>query len=60
VINGSTAKADALATAMMVMGETEALSLAEKYDIPAYLLVKQGDGFVVKHSTAFSRYLSGE
>lgn len=60
VVDTSTAKADALATAMMVMGEEDALSLAEQAHIPVYLLVKQGDGFAVKYSTAFSRYLVGE
>lgn len=60
VVDTSTAKADALATAMMVMGENDALSLAEQARIPVYLLVKQGDGFAVKYSTAFSRYLAGE
>lgn len=60
VIEETAVKADALATAMMVMGPEDSLMLAEKYNIPVYILVKEADGFKVQYSKAFSQYLSGD
>ncbi|TNE82073.1 MAG: FAD:protein FMN transferase, partial [Gammaproteobacteria bacterium] len=60
VIAERTAYADAMATALMVMGQREALALAEKNDLAVYLLVKEGDGFKSYASPAFVPYLSGE
>jgi thiamine biosynthesis lipoprotein len=57
VIMPTAAEADALATAFMVMGEDEALRLAEARDIPLFLLVKEGDGFAERWSRAFAPYL---
>ncbi|MDM3869913.1 FAD:protein FMN transferase [Porticoccus sp. W117] len=58
VIADNCARADALATAFMVMGTERALALAEKLQLPVYLLVKQGDGFEARHSTYFEPYLN--
>ena len=43
VIHASCMTADALATALEVLGPVEGLALAEKYDIPAFLLVRIDD-----------------
>ena len=60
VIEKTAVRADALATAMMVMGPDDSLMLAEEYNIPVYILVKEADGFKVQYSKAFAHYLSGE
>lgn len=60
IIEETAVKADALATAMMVMGPEDSLMLAEKYNIPVYILVKEADGFKVQYSKAFAQYLSGD
>ena len=60
VIAESAAKADALATVMMVLGPEKALALAENNSLPAYFLVKKLDSFDVVYSSYFSPYLLGE
>lgn len=60
VIEKTAVRADALATAMMVMGPEDSLILAEEYNIPVYILVKEADGFKVQYSKAFAHYLSGD
>lgn len=60
VIEKTAIRADALATAMMVMGPEDSLMLAEEYNLPVYILVKEADGFKVQYSKAFAHYLSGE
>lgn len=60
VIEKTAIRADALATAMMVMGPEDSLMLAEEYNIPVYILVKEADGFKVQYSKAFAQYLSGD
>ncbi|HEB28067.1 hypothetical protein LCGC14_2742680 [marine sediment metagenome] len=60
VIAQTAARADALATAMMVLGPEGALTLAEQNDLAVYLLVKRVDGFEPKTTTVFSQYLLGE
>ena len=60
VIAETAARADALATAMMVLGPEESLFLAEENNISIYILIKQGEDFKVQYSSAFTPYLSGE
>jgi len=60
VIEKTAIRADALATAMMVMGPEDSLMLAEEYNIPVYILVEEADGFKVQYSKAFAQYLSGD
>lgn len=55
VMDSSCAKADALATALMVMGPEKAQTFAESRNIAAFLIVKTGDGFVEHATTAFDR-----
>lgn len=57
VIADHCADADAWATALMVLGEEEGIRIANQYAIPAYMLVREGDGFRVISSTAFEPYL---
>ena len=38
-------RADALATALMVMGEARAMEFAARHDIPCLIWLRNGDGF---------------
>ena len=58
VIDESAARADALATAYMIMGLDEARSLALRNNQAAYFIVKEGDGFADHVTPTFLRYLS--
>ena len=58
VIAATAARADALATAMMVMGPEQTLLFAEQHSIPVYILVKQAEAFEAQYSEAFSGYFS--
>jgi len=43
VLDKSAMKADALATALMVMGEKKGISFASKHKIPAFFIIRQSD-----------------
>ena len=58
VVDGYTARADALATALMVMGSTEGINFCEKHRIAAYFIDRQDDSFDSIASTAFKKYLT--
>ncbi len=58
VLAETSAKADALATALNVMGEERALAFANRYQLPVLLIVKQNTGFVEKTSSAFAAWLN--
>jgi thiamine biosynthesis lipoprotein len=58
VIADSTAYADAVATAINVMGPAKGLLMAEDADLAVYLLVKTDDGFEAQYSSAFTPYLN--
>jgi thiamine biosynthesis lipoprotein len=49
--------ADALATAIDVLGPDRGLAFAERENLPVYLLVRVGAGFESRHSAAFGPYL---
>ena len=58
VIDSSAARADALATAYMIMGLEEARALAESMDQAAYFIYRIGSGEFADHqSKAFTEYL---
>jgi thiamine biosynthesis lipoprotein len=57
VLHPSSMTADALATALNVLGPEKGLEIAEKYDIAAYMLVKSENGFEEVVSTSFRPYL---
>lgn len=57
VISENGALADAWATALNVLGESKAYSLAQELNLAAYFIVRVGDGFEVKYTDAFSSYM---
>ncbi len=57
VLTDRCATADALATALTVMGPELALKNAERWDIPVYLLVREGDSFRAMYSSKFADFL---
>jgi len=57
VIHPSSMTADGLSTAMMVMGEQQALAFAEKNDLAAYIIAKTDNGFVEQSTVKFMQYL---
>lgn len=57
VIHSSSMTADGLSTALMVMGEKEALAFAEENEIAAYFISKSENGFVEQSTVKFAQYL---
>jgi thiamine biosynthesis lipoprotein len=57
VLDPSCARADALATALMVLGPDKALKYAEERGIAAYLLVRSGNGFKASYTPEFKQYM---
>jgi len=57
VIHPSSMTADGLSTAMMVMGEEQAMAFAEENDLAAFLIVKTDDGFEQQSTVKFVQYL---
>ena len=53
ILSETTMKADALATALMVLGEEEGRKMAERENIAALFIIKTKDGFVEKASSSF-------
>lgn len=60
VLHPSAMTADGLATAIMVLGAEKGLALAETHRIPIYIIIRDGDKFVSKMSSAFEAHLSAE
>ncbi len=60
VIANECAEADALATALNVMGAQKAMALAEEIGLAAYLIIRKDEGFTVRYSSAFRPYLVKE
>ena len=60
VLDPSCAFADAMATALSVMGTERALALAEAQDLPVYIIEKGEQGFESRYSSAFAPYLPEE
>ncbi|MCD6187177.1 MAG: FAD:protein FMN transferase, partial [Desulfuromusa sp.] len=57
VIANSCMSADALATAIMVMGPVKGLEFATQQQLAIFMLVKQDDQFIETYSPAFIPYL---
>jgi thiamine biosynthesis lipoprotein len=57
VIHARAAMADAWATALLVLGPDEGHKLAQDANLAAYFVVRKGDGFEDRLSTAFENYL---
>ena len=58
VIAPSCMRADAMATALMVLGPEQGLALAEREGLAVYMLLRVPDGFEARQSAAFAPYLS--
>ncbi len=59
VISPSTMQADALSTALMVLGPNAGYELALREEIAAFFIVKDGNSFAEVSSPAFERFLLG-
>ncbi|MGC1952845.1 MAG: FAD:protein FMN transferase [Gammaproteobacteria bacterium] len=57
VISTSAMHADAMATALMILGPESGFQLAERENLAALFLVKQGSGFAELSTSAFQEYL---
>ncbi|MCF7980830.1 MAG: FAD:protein FMN transferase [Pseudomonadales bacterium] len=57
VLAETSARADALATALMVMGPERALNFANENRLPVFMIVKQASGFSEIASDAFAGWL---
>ncbi|MEE9339255.1 MAG: FAD:protein FMN transferase [Methylococcaceae bacterium] len=57
ILSDTTMKADALATALMVLGPAEGYKIAEKEKIAALFIIKTEDGFEEKASSFFLKKL---
>lgn len=58
VIDELSARADALATALTVMGENKGMEFVQAQGIAAFFIVKQEDRFVERYSSEFKEYLN--
>ena len=57
VLSPSSMTADGLSTGLFVLGEEKALQLAEQHNLAVYLIIKTGNGFETKMSSAFVKLL---
>ncbi len=57
VVADSTMTADALSTALMIMGPDDAMAFAERHDVAAYLILKSGAKLAERVSPAFQSSL---
>jgi thiamine biosynthesis lipoprotein len=57
VVGASGARADALATALMVLGADAGCALAEREGLPCLFILRDGDGFSEKMTPAFEKLL---
>ena len=60
VVDSSAARADGLATALLVMGPSPALEFALKQGIAVYLVERRDNGYHTTYSPAFARYIYGK
>ena len=59
VVSDTAAVADALATALLVLGPTDGFELAKREQIAARLVVRSADGVTILHTPAFEAALAG-
>jgi FAD:protein FMN transferase len=57
VIASSSARADALATALTIMGATKGLEFANKHRLAVFFILRGGSEFKTVHSAEFTQYL---
>ncbi|MFZ7277814.1 FAD:protein FMN transferase [Avibacterium endocarditidis] len=58
VLDPSSMTADGLSTGLFVLGEDEALKVAEQQQLAVYLIIKTESGFEVKMSSAFKQLIN--
>lgn len=58
VITNTTLEADALDTALMVMGPDQAMAFAKENGLAVYLIVKTAQGFEARYTPQFAPYLA--
>ncbi len=58
VLHPSSMTADGLSTGLFVLGEEEALRVAEKHNLAVYLIIKTDKGFETKMSSKFTALLA--
>jgi thiamine biosynthesis lipoprotein len=56
VVSENTMRADALSTALMVLGPEDGYQLAEQAGLAAYFIIKTDTGFTDRETTAFDRH----
>jgi thiamine biosynthesis lipoprotein len=56
VLARTSAEADGWATAINVLGPEKGLEVANREQLAVYMIVKEGEGFVDRYSTAFEAY----
>jgi FAD:protein FMN transferase len=59
VLDPSCARADALATALLVLGEAAGRTFCEQHELAAYFLIHEQEGLAVYASPAFQRFVAG-
>ncbi|GFO12884.1 FAD:protein fmn transferase [Plakobranchus ocellatus] len=60
VVSEKCEEADALATALLVMGKKAGEAFAEKNNLATYFIYQEGDGFVGLASSAFKKYIGAK
>lgn len=60
VIDPSAQRADGLSTLIMVLGPERGMAYAEREQIAAFFVTRQGDAFVTHSSPAFARQFDGD
>lgn len=57
VLDVTAMRADALATALLVLGPQAGYSLADRLQLPAYFVIREEQGFTERYTKAFEKYL---
>jgi thiamine biosynthesis lipoprotein len=60
VLAGDATAADALATALLVVGAGDGLAIAEREGLAAFFVVRDGDGFATAATSAFEKLVPNE
>jgi len=60
VLDKTAMRADALATALLVLGPRAGFSLADELQVPAYFVIREQQGFSERYTQAFAKYLADQ
>ncbi len=60
VLDETAMRADALATALLVLGPEQGFALATRLGLPAYFVVRDAQGFSERYTAAFADFLADE